>query len=79
MEDYAARPREEQADAAAQAGKARVPLVLDIDGTLLRTDLLHETLWAAIGRNLLATLAILLTCWMAPARLKRRLRRIGEP
>lgn len=79
MEDYAARPREEQADAAAPAGLDRVPLVLDIDGTLLRTDLLHETLWAAIGRNLLATLAILLTCWMAPARLKRRLRRIGEP
>ena len=55
------------------------PLVLDIDGTLLRTDLLLETFWAAMGRNLWATLMAVLTSLTSPARLKRRLRQIAEP
>ena len=67
-----------QADDA--AGKAKnVPLVLDVDGTLLRTDLLYETFWAALGHDFLATLQVLLVCWTSPARLKRRLRAITEP
>ena len=32
-----------------------IPLVLDVDGTLLRSDLLLETFWAAVGRDLPAT------------------------
>lgn len=56
-----------------------VPLVLDVDGTLLRTDLLYETFWAALGHNLFATLRILLTLWMAPEKLKRALRTIADP
>ncbi|NNK78560.1 MAG: UbiA family prenyltransferase, partial [Litoreibacter sp.] len=56
-----------------------VPLVLDVDGTLLRTDMLYETFWAALRCNLVATLWILFTLWSHPARLKRELRRIAEP
>jgi len=56
-----------------------VPLVIDVDGTLLRTDLLYETFWAALGHDFLATLLVLLRCWTSPARLKADLRRIAEP
>ncbi|PCH74940.1 MAG: prenyltransferase [Rhodobacteraceae bacterium] len=56
-----------------------VPLVLDVDGTLLRTDLLYETFWAALGHNLFATLRILLRFWMAPEQLKRALRTVADP
>ncbi len=56
-----------------------VPLVLDIDGTLLRTDLLYETFWSALGHDFFATLLVLFTCWMSPPRLKRRLRNIADP
>ncbi|MFY0693057.1 MAG: UbiA family prenyltransferase [Paracoccaceae bacterium] len=50
-----------------------VPLVLDVDGTLLRTDLLYETFWAALRNTFLATLRILLTFWTRPAQLKHEL------
>ncbi len=56
-----------------------LPLVLDIDGTLLRTDLLFETFWAALGHNIAATLWVLISCWHSPARLKRRLLEIARP
>lgn len=36
------------------------PLVLDVDGTFLRTDLLYETFWAGLGRAPLRTLATVL-------------------
>jgi len=32
------------------------PLVLDVDGTFLRTDMLLECFWAGLGRDPLATL-----------------------
>ncbi len=36
---------------------ARVkPLVLDVDGTFLSTDMLYECFWAGLGRDPLATL-----------------------
>lgn len=35
------------------------PLVLDVDGTFLRTDMLLECFWSALGRDPLATLAAL--------------------
>ncbi|WP_444464055.1 UbiA family prenyltransferase [Rhodobacter capsulatus] len=46
------------------------PLVLDVDGTFLRTDLLYESFWAGLGRNPLATLRIAATGLGDPARLK---------
>ena len=30
---------------------ATKPLVLDVDGTFLRTDMLFETFWAGLGRD----------------------------
>lgn len=56
-----------------------IPLVLDVDGTLLSTDMLYETFWAALGQSFLATLIALVTCWTSPARLKARLREIAAP
>lgn len=57
---------------------ARVkPLVLDVDGTFLRTDMLLESFWSGLGRDPLATLAAAATLWRDRARLKRRLAEIG--
>jgi len=55
------------------------PLVLDVDGTLLRTDLLYESFWAGLGRAPIATLRACLRHLRQPARLKRALARIGRP
>lgn len=79
MEDGTTKPRDIATDRPTPAGPEVVPLVLDIDGTLLRTDLLYESFWAAMGRSLLATLAALFACWKSPSTLKRRLREIAEP
>lgn len=49
------------------------PLVLDVDGTLLRTDLLFEGFWAGLGRNPFATLRLGLRHFTQPARLKAEL------
>ena len=52
----------------------RPPLVVDLDGTLLRSDLLHETFAAAFFRNPLATLFVVLRALLAGrARLKQAL------
>lgn len=56
-----------------------VPLVLDVDGTLLRSDMLYETFWAALGRDSGATLRTVLTRWTAPNLLKRDLQAIAAP
>lgn len=55
------------------------PLVLDVDGTLLRTDLLYETFWAALGAHPAAALHSLARYWRAPARLKHALLSIARP
>lgn len=55
------------------------PLVLDVDGTLLRTDMLHENFWAAMGHDSPAALGALARGWQAPNRLKADLRRIAGP
>ncbi|SEF59887.1 UbiA family prenyltransferase [Jhaorihella thermophila] len=60
-------------------GDGALPLVLDVDGTLLRTDLLHETFWAALGRRPFATLRATFANLRRPARLKARLREIAMP
>jgi len=54
-------------------------LVLDVDGTLLRTDLLFETFWAALSRRFVATLGATVKNWTKPARLKRELLGIAAP
>ena len=55
------------------------PLILDIDGTLLLTDLLRENLWAALAKSFFVTLWVVLTTIRHPARLKRKLRMIAMP
>jgi len=57
----------------------RMPLVLDVDGTLLRTDMLHETFWAAMGRDSPAALRALARGWRAPNLLKADLCGIAVP
>lgn len=61
------------------AGTGNIPLILDVDGSLLPTDLLLETFWAALGKNLLAALAVIATSFWSPARMKHRLSRIATP
>lgn len=52
------------------------PLVLDVDGTFLRTDLLYESFWAGLGTRPFATLAALRHLG-SPARLKAELAEIA--
>lgn len=56
-----------------------VPLVLDVDGTLLRTDLLYESFWAALGSDFKSTLRALATRWKHPELLKGALTGIDRP
>lgn len=53
------------------------PLVLDVDGTFLRTDMLFESFWAGLGRHPGAVLAVCLASWHDPAALKRKLAAIA--
>lgn len=57
----------------------KTPLVLDVDGTFLRTDMLVESFWAGLGRDPLATLKASVTLLGDRARLKAELARIGAP
>lgn len=38
-------------DVEAPSGGARPVLVVDLDGTLLKSDMLYETLWSAMARD----------------------------
>src|SRR6185437_3911264 len=60
-------------DGAMTPASGAPPLCVDLDGTLVRTDMLFETLVAALRRNPL--LALRLPLWLAAgrARLKREL------
>ena len=49
------------------------PLVLDVDGTFLNTDMLFENFWAGLGQAPVATLKICAAHFSAPARLKQEL------
>jgi 4-hydroxybenzoate polyprenyltransferase len=62
-----------------QAGDSRVPLVVDLDGTLVRSDLLIETLFLFARLRPLGLLAI--PFWLAKgqAHLKARLARAAPP
>ena len=52
------------------------PLVLDVDGTFLKTDLLFEAFWAGLGRAPLPTLRAAARYFSQPAKLKAELARI---
>ncbi len=54
------------------------PLVLDVDGTFLKTDLLLECFWAGLGQAPLATLAASVRHFRDPARLKAELAAIAS-
>ncbi|MEM8980146.1 MAG: UbiA family prenyltransferase [Pseudomonadota bacterium] len=49
------------------------PLIVDVDGTYLRTDMLLESLWAGLGRAPFETLAALKDHWRSPQELKARM------
>ena len=53
------------------------PLVLDVDGTFLRTDMLLENLWAGLGVAPVQTIAACLRHFRTPARLKAELAAIA--
>lgn len=53
------------------------PLVLDVDGTFLKTDMLLEAFWAGLGRDPLATARATARNLRHPARLKAELARIA--
>ncbi|GAB4390653.1 UbiA family prenyltransferase [Albidovulum sp.] len=53
------------------------PLVLDVDGTFLRTDLLFETFWAGLGHDPWATLKAVARNLRHPERMKAELARIA--
>ncbi len=55
-----------------------IPLVLDVDGTFLKTDLLYESFWAGLGQAPLATLAAAFRYFTRPARLKAELAKIVD-
>ncbi|MDA5094031.1 UbiA family prenyltransferase [Aliiroseovarius sp. KMU-50] len=52
------------------------PLVLDVDGTFLRTDMLFECFWAGLGRDPWATLRASFSHFTDPAALKTALAEI---
>ncbi len=60
-------------EAAIEDAADQRPLVLDVDGTFLRTDLLYESFWAGLGQAPGATLKAALRHFRAPARLKAEL------
>ncbi len=49
------------------------PLVLDVDGTFLRTDMLFECMWAGLGKDPLRTLKAIFNHFRRPEVLKREL------
>ncbi len=54
------------------------PLVMDVDGTFLRTDMLFECLWAGLGQDPLATLKAVFRHGTRPATLKPILADIAQ-
>ena len=54
------------------------PLVLDIDGTLLRTDMLFENVWAGLGTDPIRTIKAGASLFRNPARLKEAVYNIAD-
>ncbi|MBL1435125.1 MAG: UbiA family prenyltransferase [Rhodobacteraceae bacterium] len=55
-----------------------MPLVVDVDDSLLKTDLLLETFWAALGRHPVHCLKAVFTMFTSRAKLKARLAGLAE-
>lgn len=66
-------PSLQSADPAAEAWALAVPLVVDLDGTLLRTDLLQEAAVGLATRRPIAFLGVVANSWRSKAGLKREL------
>lgn len=65
-------------DLTARADEVLAPvLVVDLDGTLIRTDMLYETFWAALSRHWLNFVAVLRAVPTGRAALKRTLEGLG--
>lgn len=56
----------------------KLPLVVDIDGTFLKTDMLFEGFWLALGKHPLETLKTVFTHVGDRARLKEEITRLAE-
>lgn len=56
----------------------RKPLILDVDGTFLRTDMLFETFWSAMGRAPIDTLRVAAGNLSDRARLKAELAALAD-
>ncbi len=54
------------------------PLVLDVDGTFLRTDMLFECFWAGLGKDPVRVIKCSITGMTRPARLKQALAEIAQ-
>ena len=54
------------------------PLVLDVDGTFLNTDMLFECFWGSLGKDPLGTITASLRHFTNPAQLKSELARMAE-
>ncbi len=54
------------------------PLMVDVDNTLLKTDLLQESFWAALGRHPVLCLLAGFTLFFKRPALKRRLAELAE-
>ncbi len=59
-------------------GKSK-PLVLDVDGTFLRTDMLFESFWAGMGKDPIGTLKVLKNTFGNKAALKSELADLARP
>ncbi len=60
-------------DISASEEPLKVALVVDVDGTLLRTDMLYESFWAALGNAPIQCVKVLLKGFSGKAALKRQL------
>ncbi len=56
----------------------RRPFVVDVDGSLLRTDMLFESFWNALGRAPFATILAVILTIHSRAKLKRRLAELSK-
>lgn len=58
--------------------EAKGVLVVDLDGTLLRSDMLYESFWTAFGRNWKVAFVSVAALAQGRARLKRRLAKLAR-
>lgn len=56
----------------------KLPLVIDIDGTFLKTDMLFEGFWLAMGKSPLETIRVARAHFRDRARLKQEITRLAD-